>query len=840
MEEDGQNTNQTLIRQLIDSIEDNLANHLPSNAVFLAERLLAEQDTEETRGILAECYMAENKHYKVYDILKLCKSEMNRYRFALVCLKLNKNQDGEKALLMENYNPQDQNMQSKHRSQMLPDYVPNGCYGFYLLGLIYEGQQKFQEAKNYFVKALELNPTLWVAYEKICKIGDQEILPYKIFCETKYKQYINSKKAKGLYSFNPQVNFLRNFKESAGFYNSTDETEDGNSLANQVANKQRIPNQAKDQGLQRNPAQQAIKPGTSNISTIGQVTAGRNDSNSRNNSAKRKKSGKLDNGVGLLSSIPSQPSSGSSNIQGGQNSQLGVGSQQFPAASSANQYIPGQMGNSSVLQFDSTSATLLGLQQKMSSSVNNTSTSQQQQQQILSQGLNLGMNNPNQFISANSQFQNLQNTVNSPYIESRYGGSQDYYQFQKPTAAMQSTAYNIYAQQGGVNKNLQTPQINMLLSNQMNQHQLQSNIQPFFGAPGFQQQLSANDFSQSVSSSATPIRDICTLLRRFGEAFYHMSLYLCKEAIDYFFNLPKNHQQTGWVLTHIGRCYMEIVKYSEAEKYYTEALRIEPYRLEGIEYYSSCLWHLKKQVELCYLAHQALDKSLFAPETWIAVGNCFSLQKEHENALKFFQRAIQLNQQSAYAHALCGHEFVYNEDFARARKSFQQALNLDLRNYNAWWGLGNIFYKQEKYNRAAEHFQNAIKINQKNPVLYSFMGMTLAADRNYSSALQYFEQSEKLDPKNGLNKFQKANTLVKLEKYEAALKELQELNLMMPKEAPIPMLMGKVYKKLNKTDLALKYFTDALDLENKDTQRIKALIESLHQENQDFGEDLEI
>lgn len=33
------------------------------------------------------------------------------------------------------------------------------------------------------MKALELNPTLWIAYEKICKIGDEEIqefLPYKV------------------------------------------------------------------------------------------------------------------------------------------------------------------------------------------------------------------------------------------------------------------------------------------------------------------------------------------------------------------------------------------------------------------------------------------------------------------------------------------------------------------------------------------------------------------------------------------------------------------------------------------------------------------------------------
>ena len=62
----------------------------------------------------------------------------------------------------------------------------------------------------------------------------------------------------------------------------------------------------------------------------------------------------------------------------------------------------------------------------------------------------------------------------------------------------------------------------------------------------------------------------------------------------------------------------------------------------------------------------------------------------------------------------------------------------------------------------------------------------------------------------------------------------------MPKEAPIPMLMGKVYKKLGKVDKAHHYFTQALDLESKDTQRIKAFIESLHNNAHEFSEDLDI
>lgn len=42
-----------------------------------------------------------------------------------------------------------------------------------------------------------------------------------------------------------------------------------------------------------------------------------------------------------------------------------------------------------------------------------------------------------------------------------------------------------------------------------------------------------------------------------------------------------------------------------------------------------------------------------------AVGNCFALRKDHETALKNFQRAVQLDSRFAYAHTLCGHEYVF-------------------------------------------------------------------------------------------------------------------------------------------------------------------------------------
>lgn len=656
MEEEKPFSKTLLESQLIDAIKESLQNYMIPNATFLSERLLAERDSEENRSLLADCYMGENKHYKAFHILQQCKSEENRYKFATVCLKLNKLKEAERALSPSHFSDIFSNKYGNQASLRL-DNVPNGSYGIYLLGLIYEKQQKHAEAKEFFIKSLEMNPTLWVAYEKLCKLGEH-ILPNKIFTEVKFKIYESTRKR-------PQEGYTT------------------------VSHSKTVPN--------------------TNIMT-------------RSFKAKQ-------------------------------------------------------------------------------------------------------MEKPSQMIQEPPNDPNMGPTDNETAFETTHSNPL----FNKPKLIQSIKNINFTVEPSG----------NLALNKALSQKQSKESSQSHHikkSITGINKANPLNEISESQKNET--IKDLTTLLKKLAEPFYHMSCYLCQQAIDQFLKLPTSQLNTGWVLSNIGRCYMECIKYQEAEKFFAEALRIEPHRLEGIEYYSSCLWHLKKQVELCTLAHDALDKSRFAPEAWIAVGNCFSLQKEHENALKFFNRAIQLNPQNAYAHSLCGHEYVYNEDFQNARKYFEISLTFDIRHYNAWWGLGNINFKQEKYEKAVENFQRAITINANCPILYSYLGMTLASMRRFSEALKHFDNAELLDPNNVLNRFQKASVLVQLEKYDDSLRELEKLKLMMPKEAPIPILMGKIYKKLNKVEKALHYFTLALDLEPKDNQRIKSLIDSL-QNNNEFNEDTE-
>lgn len=79
--------------------------------------------------------------------------------------------------------------------------------------------------------------------------------------------------------------------------------------------------------------------------------------------------------------------------------------------------------------------------------------------------------------------------------------------------------------------------------------------------------------------------------------------YKNDQAIQMLNSLPEKQQRTGWVLTKIAECYMEQLEFTKAEQTFLDMIKLEPYRLEGLDSYSTCLWRLKKQVELCQLSN---------------------------------------------------------------------------------------------------------------------------------------------------------------------------------------------------------------------------------------------
>uniref|UniRef100_A0A8W7P6W4 Cell division cycle protein 27 homolog n=1 Tax=Anopheles coluzzii TaxID=1518534 RepID=A0A8W7P6W4_ANOCL len=308
---------------------------------------------------------------------------------------------------------------------------------------------------------------------------------------------------------------------------------------------------------------------------------------------------------------------------------------------------------------------------------------------------------------------------------------------------------------------------------------------------------------------------LMTLLRELGHGYLRLQNYECEKAIEHFSNVPLHHYESSWVKSMIALAYHEMRDYESAVQIFHDIHEREPYRLQYMEIYSTDLWHLQKDVVLSSLAQDLMAQDKTSPITWCVAGNCFSAHKEHETAIKFFFRAIQVDEEFAYSYALLGHELVMTEELDKALSMYRLAVLHDPRHYNAWFGIGTVFCKQERHELAELHYRRALQINPRNSVIMVHIAVMQFFLRKTDQAIRTLNAAIAIDPKNPQCKFQRGSMFFMMGRYHEALKELEELKQIVPKEAMVYYLMGKIHKKLGNVDLALMHLSWATDLGSK-------------------------
>jgi len=326
---------------------------------------------------------------------------------------------------------------------------------------------------------------------------------------------------------------------------------------------------------------------------------------------------------------------------------------------------------------------------------------------------------------------------------------------------------------------------------------------------------------------------VLTIARAYGL----LQNYEGREALEELALLEPHQRNMPSVLAMVGRAHFEMADYKAAEEAFKAARAIDPYCPEALDSYSTTLWHLKKELDLSYLAKEAVTDNRQCPQAWCVVGNCFSLQRDHDTAIKFFNRAVQLDPGYSYGYTLCGHEHSANEDYDRALACFRNAIRTDERNYKAWFGLGHVYQRQEKFEMAEYHFKRALEINPHSSVLHCWLGIVLdervereQGEDRFERLLLPLESLQKaidLDPNNPIARFKHAKVLMSLNRDEEAVEELQALLGSAPREADVYLQLGRAYKKLQDPQRAMLQFMMAWDLDPRNSNHIKSEMEKL-------------
>ena len=321
----------------------------------------------------------------------------------------------------------------------------------------------------------------------------------------------------------------------------------------------------------------------------------------------------------------------------------------------------------------------------------------------------------------------------------------------------------------------------------------------------------ANDKAKELEA----LQWLLDLFVKLGSGYFALSHYRCEDAIQVFNTIVPSQKDTPWVLAQIGRAMFEQNMYSEAEKCFARIKVLAPARLEDMELYSTALWHLRRDVDLAHLALEISDVNRLSPHAWCAIGNSFSLRREHEQALKCFKRATQLDPKFAYAFTLQGHEHQSNEEFEKALTSYRSAIAVENRHYQGWYGLAQVYEKQGKFEDAEQHYRSAASINPTSAVLITCIGTVLEKMNNLKGALTQYTLAVDLAPKVPFVRFKKARILMSLQEPHLALADLEILKNIAPDEANVHFWLGKCYKVLRQKGKSIKHLTIAMNLNPK-------------------------
>ncbi|KDQ15160.1 hypothetical protein BOTBODRAFT_32144, partial [Botryobasidium botryosum FD-172 SS1] len=168
-------------------------------------------------------------------------------------------------------------------------------------------------------------------------------------------------------------------------------------------------------------------------------------------------------------------------------------------------------------------------------------------------------------------------------------------------------------------------------------------------------------------------------------------------------------------------CY-HIRDFDQAEGIFDRILELDPHRIEEIDIFSNILYVMDKRAKLSHLAHKFVVMNKNRPEVCCLVGNYYSLRMEHEKAIKYFRRAVQLDQTYLAAWTLMGHEYVELKNSEAAIEAYRRAVDVNRKDYRAWYGLGQTYELLDMPQYALHYYQRATALRPYDIRMWQALG----------------------------------------------------------------------------------------------------------------------
>jgi tetratricopeptide (TPR) repeat protein len=277
-----------------------------------------------------------------------------------------------------------------------------------------------------------------------------------------------------------------------------------------------------------------------------------------------------------------------------------------------------------------------------------------------------------------------------------------------------------------------------------------------------------------------------------------------------------------------GLRHMQEGRYLDAQACCREALAQDPRHADALH----LMGLLAAQAEQLDQAVEWIANAIRLepkPEYLSSLGTTLLRQGRYEEALKVFDKAVQLGPENADLWIALGNILADGKRFAEALQTFQHVLTLNPRHGDATFKSGYLLHKLERFDEALIYLDLAGKLQPNNAQILRTRGWLLRDLGRLSEALADNQRVHELDPSDGSTCNDIALIFQALGQEEKALPWFDQALELLPNNMEV--LSNKVFLlgKLQRIDeaFALHERMKALGLNNATTETNVSLLRLL-------------
>ncbi|KAI1716233.1 cell division cycle protein 23 like protein [Ditylenchus destructor] len=224
-----------------------------------------------------------------------------------------------------------------------------------------------------------------------------------------------------------------------------------------------------------------------------------------------------------------------------------------------------------------------------------------------------------------------------------------------------------------------------------------------------------------------------------AETMFRLQMYLC--AIEAYLSVSNVLGSSPYLMCQIAAAQSELQEHDSSINSFQRVRKMDPYRIEQMNFYSDSLYIRQNVVELANLAKWFFETHKFHWETCCIVANYYSARKAHDLAQDFLKRAVKMCPSNASIWVLLGHEYMETKNHQSAIAAYRHSLQIDPLCYRGWYGLGQLYEILKLPACALYYYQQAHKCRPADSRMLIALGVIFSKLNRRTDAEKCFKKA---------------------------------------------------------------------------------------------------